>query len=102
MRRTAPRPFARALETASLGLAPDTTLALVQCCWGAAVGTAIAEQSAPSAERGGAVTVSCRSAVWTHELELLANELLEHLNSELEQLNHDASVAELRFVTARL
>jgi predicted nucleic acid-binding Zn ribbon protein len=83
MRRRAPRPLASALEALTRDAAPQTTIARVQACWNEAVGAAIAEEARPVAERDGTLTVMCRSGTWANELELLAPELLEKLNSAL-------------------
>jgi predicted nucleic acid-binding Zn ribbon protein len=76
--------------------APESLLARVQGVWAEVAGPAVAEEAEPVSERGGTVTVGCRSAVWTHELGLLAGDLLERLNERLEGV---ASVSELRFRT---
>jgi predicted nucleic acid-binding Zn ribbon protein len=87
--RRAPRPLARALDGFTAELAPTTTLARVQGCWGEAVGGAIATAANPVAEREGVLTVRCESAVWAQELELMAGELLGRLNGALgEDLLH--------------
>jgi predicted nucleic acid-binding Zn ribbon protein len=39
----------------------------------------------PVGERDGVVTISCRSAVWAQELDLLGPDLLKRLNEALEQ-----------------
>jgi predicted nucleic acid-binding Zn ribbon protein len=83
MRRLAPRPLALALAEVSEQLAPATALAAVQSAWPAAVGEAIAAQAQPVAERGGRVTVACRSAVWAQELDLMSVEVIERLNQAL-------------------
>ena len=94
MRRRTPRPVSASLREAIAPLAPATLLAAVQSAWPAAVGEAIAAQAAPVAEHDGVITVACRSATWAHELDLLAEETLEKLRS---QLPSDAAVRGLRF-----
>jgi predicted nucleic acid-binding Zn ribbon protein len=84
MRRRGPRPLSAALEALGHQATPPTLLARVQAAWPEAVGTAIAAEAQPVAERAGTVTVACRSAVWASELELLAPELLERLNGALD------------------
>lgn len=84
MRRLVPRPLSLALEELHERLAPATPLAAVQRAWARAVGEAIAREAQPVAERGGIVTVACRSGVWAQELDLMADELVERLNSELD------------------
>ena len=96
MRRRAPRPLADAIGVLSARLEPATPLAAVQRVWPAVVGELIAAEAQPTAERAGVVTVSCRSAVWAQELDLMALELVDRLNAEL---GADA-VRQLR-VTAR-
>jgi predicted nucleic acid-binding Zn ribbon protein len=81
--RRAPRPLALALERLGADLVPATSLARVQACWGSVVGEAIAAVARPTAEHGGTLTVTCTSAVWAQELDLMAMTLLEQLNSAL-------------------
>ena len=98
MRRLAPRPLASAL-TAAIGQArPAGLLASVQSAWGAVAGAALAAAAAPASERDGTVTVACESAVWAHELELLAPDLTARLNERLEGAGVPARVERLRFV----
>ncbi len=80
MRRRAPVPLAGAVEQLARRLEPMTPLAAVQRAWPAAVGPVIAAEAEPVAERGGVVTVRCRTAVWAQELTLLAPELVGKLN----------------------
>jgi predicted nucleic acid-binding Zn ribbon protein len=58
-------------------------LARVQACWPQAVGAAIAAEAEPVGERGGTLTVSCRSAAWAQELQLLSQDLLARVNESL-------------------
>ncbi len=83
MRRLAPRPLASALEALTVELAPSTPLAAIQRCWTEAVGEPIAREARPVSERGGVVTVACRSAVWAQELDLMSAELVDRLNQSL-------------------
>lgn len=85
MRRRAPRPIGSAVEALAGALAPATLLAEVQREWPRVAGEAVARESAPTAERDGVVTVSCRSAVWAQELDLLSGQLVEGLNRALER-----------------
>jgi predicted nucleic acid-binding Zn ribbon protein len=82
-RRPAPRPLAAALEGLTTSLSPASTLARVQEVWEPAAGSAIAAAAAPTAERHGVLTVTCSSAVWAQELDLMAPTLLERLNGAL-------------------
>ena len=88
-----PRPISEALAQVIDRAAPATTLARVQRCWGAAAGPLIAAEAEPVSERGGVVTVACRSAVWANELELLSARLLKAVNEAL----GDGAVRSLRF-----
>jgi predicted nucleic acid-binding Zn ribbon protein len=96
MRRLAPRPLARALESVTATLAPMTPLARVQASWSDVVGPVVAEESRPVAERDGVVTVACRSAVWAQELEMLGPDLVERVNAALRTTDQPA-VGALRF-----
>lgn len=92
--RRAPRSLGFALGDLADELAPETLLAEVQRVWPGAVGDAIAAEAQPSAERGGVVTVSCSASVWAQELDLMAPQIVERLNSGLSR----GSVARLRCV----
>jgi hypothetical protein len=83
MRRAGPRPLAPALDRVIADLAPATLLADVQRAWPAAAGDAFATQCTPVAERNGAITVACASAVWAQELDLLSERVVERLNGTL-------------------
>lgn len=83
MRRSAPRPLALALDELRERLAPATPLAAIQRAWPEVAGPAIAREATPVSERSGVVTVSCRSAVWAQELDLLSPRLVEGLNEAL-------------------
>ena len=64
-------------------LAPQTLLGEVQRAWPATVGTSIAAEAQPTAERGGVVTVSCAASVWAQELDLMAPQIIRRLNEAL-------------------
>jgi predicted nucleic acid-binding Zn ribbon protein len=96
-RRREPRPIAEAVMRVAQQTAPATTIARVQGCWEAVAGPLVAEEAQPLSERGGVVTVACRSAVWANELELLSPDLLERLNEALGR----PLVSSLRFVVGR-
>jgi predicted nucleic acid-binding Zn ribbon protein len=81
--RIAPRPLSTALQSLTATLAPATTLARVQEIWEGAAGPAIASSATPTAERGGVLTITCAAAVWAQELDLMASELIEKLNTAL-------------------
>ena len=57
----------------------------MQLVWPDVAGSAIAAEATPVAERDGVLTVSCRSAVWAQELDLLAPDLIGRLNERLEE-----------------
>ncbi len=83
MRRRTPVPLAGAVEALARRLEPMTPLAAVQRHWVDVVGPAVAAEAQPVSERGGVVTVACRSAVWAQELELLAPDVVARLNERL-------------------
>ncbi|HEU4975112.1 MAG TPA: DUF721 domain-containing protein [Baekduia sp.] len=83
MRRRAPRPLGTAIGELTERLAPKSTLADVQRVWPEAVGTAVAREATPTAERDGTLTITCRSSVWAQELDLMGPELVERLNAAL-------------------
>jgi predicted nucleic acid-binding Zn ribbon protein len=72
-----------ALENLTSTLAPATTLARVQEVWERAAGPQIAASARPTAEREGVLTVSCVAAVWAHELDLMAGDLIPRINEAL-------------------
>jgi predicted nucleic acid-binding Zn ribbon protein len=83
MRRRAPRPLAEPLEALQDRWAPRSLLADVQRVWPQAVGSRIAAEATPTAERAGVVTVTCAAAVWAQELELMGPGLVEQVNAAL-------------------
>ena len=82
-RRRAPRPASLAVAALTDRLAPATALAEVQRIWPEVAGPAIAAEAAPTAERGGTLTITCRSAVWAQELDLMGPDLVARLNAVL-------------------
>jgi predicted nucleic acid-binding Zn ribbon protein len=83
MRRREPRPLGHAVSALADRLAPQTLLADVQRVWPAAVGDAIAAQAEPTGERDGVLVVTCASAVWAQELDLMGPGLVERINGLL-------------------
>jgi predicted nucleic acid-binding Zn ribbon protein len=83
MRRREPRPAAGAIAALADRLAPATTLAEVQRVWPQVVGDLVAAQAGPTAERDGVLTVTCSSAVWAQELDLMGPDLAGRLNTAL-------------------
>jgi predicted nucleic acid-binding Zn ribbon protein len=82
-RRRGPRELSHALRALRAQAAPPTLLAAVQERWAEVVGARIAGEAAPVSERGGVVTVACRSAVWAAELSMLATGIEQGLNEAL-------------------
>jgi predicted nucleic acid-binding Zn ribbon protein len=83
MRRRDPRPVGHAIAALADRLAPQTTLASVQRVWPDAVGDVIAAQAEPTGEREGVLTVTCSSAVWAQELDLMGPDLVGRINAAL-------------------
>ena len=98
MRRLAPRPLSAALTDAVGDVRPAGLLAAVQSAWSDVAGAALAAAASPASEREGTVTVTCESAVWAHELELLGPDLTARLNEALEGVAEPGRVERLRFV----
>src|SRR5262249_44182743 len=84
LNRRDPRPIGTAIGALAQTLAPMTLLASVQRVWPEAVGATIAAVAYPTAAREGTLIVSCESAVWAQELELMGPELVAKLNDRLE------------------
>jgi predicted nucleic acid-binding Zn ribbon protein len=82
-RRAVPRPVGGAVGALARALAPATLLADVQRVWPSAVGDAVAAESEPTGERDGVLVVTCSSAVWAQELDLMGPELVARLNAAL-------------------
>jgi predicted nucleic acid-binding Zn ribbon protein len=85
MRRREPRPAGHAIAALAERLAPQTLLADVQRVWAQAVGEIVAAQAEPTGERDGVLAVTCSSAVWAQELDLMAPELVARLNGLLDR-----------------
>jgi predicted nucleic acid-binding Zn ribbon protein len=83
MRRRAPRPLSEGLAPLVERWAPRSALADVQRAWPEVVGPVVARAATPTAERRGVVTVTCESAVWAQELDLLGPGFAEALNEAL-------------------
>ncbi|MEA2229571.1 MAG: hypothetical protein QOF04_3201 [Solirubrobacteraceae bacterium] len=83
MRRRDPRPLGHAISALTDRLAPQTLLAEVQRVWPTAVGEVVAAQAEPTGERDGVLVVTCSSAVWAQELDLMATDLIGRLNAQL-------------------
>ena len=64
-------------------MAPQTPLAAVQTVWPEAVGAKVAERAHAVAERDGVITVSCDSAAWAQELDLMHDEVMGRVNAAL-------------------
>ncbi|MCW3040293.1 MAG: hypothetical protein JWM31_2198 [Solirubrobacterales bacterium] len=73
-----------ALDGVLARVEPKTPLAKLQRVWPGVVGEAFAPHATPTAmSADGVVQVSCDAAVWAQEIDLLAYELIERLNTEL-------------------
>jgi predicted nucleic acid-binding Zn ribbon protein len=83
MRRRQPKPAGLAIAALAERLAPQTLLAEVQRVWPHAVGEVVAAQAEPTGERDGVLVVTCSSAVWAQELDLMSSDLIERLNASL-------------------
>jgi predicted nucleic acid-binding Zn ribbon protein len=82
-RRRAPRPAAGAFQAALQQAAPKTPLAAVQAAWATAVGEQLAGVATPVSERAGTLTIECADAVWTQELDLMQEVLLQRLRDAI-------------------
>jgi predicted nucleic acid-binding Zn ribbon protein len=82
-RRRAPREAGAAFRAARDLAAPRTGLAAVQSAWVAAVGERLAAVATPVSERSGTLTIECADSVWTQELDLMQEQVLEQLRAEL-------------------
>jgi len=82
-RRRAPRPAADALQAALQRAAPKTPLGAVQAAWATAVGEQLAAVATPVSERSGTLTIECADAVWTQELDLMQEALLQRLRDAI-------------------
>jgi predicted nucleic acid-binding Zn ribbon protein len=85
MRRRQPRAVGPAIAALADRLAPLTLLADVQRVWAQAVGDLVAAQAEPTGERDGVLVVTCASAVWAQELDLMAPDLVASLNALLDR-----------------
>ena len=81
--RRQPRPAGDAVRALADRIAPASTLASVQRVWDEVAGEALAAVATPTAEARGSLTVTCSSAVWAQELDLMAPALMERLNAAL-------------------
>jgi len=82
-RRRVPRPASAAFRAALRRAAPKTRLAATQSVWAEVVGERLAAAARPVSERDGAVTIACSDPVWTEELDLMGEQLLEGLRGRL-------------------
>jgi predicted nucleic acid-binding Zn ribbon protein len=97
VKRSAPRPLARALEGVAGRAEPATLLARAQGTWAEVAGPGLAPFATPVSERDGVLTLACESAVWAQELELLGADLLTRLNAALGGLGYPR-LTRLRFI----
>ena len=78
-----PRRAEFAVDALARSLVPATTLGAVQGVWAQAAGEAVAAEATPTGEVGGVLTVTCSSAVWAQELDLMGTTLIDRLNAAL-------------------
>jgi len=78
-RRRQLRPASFAVSGLAERLAPATTLGAVQRVWEEVV----AAEATPTGETSGVLTITCSSAVWAQELDLMSVTLIERLNDAL-------------------
>ena len=99
MRSRRPQLASAALRSAIRQSAPATPLAAVQTVWLEAVGAAVSERARPVAEKEGVVAVSCDTATWAQELDLMQEEVRSKLNAALARSSGDSEfrVLGLRF-----
>ena len=97
MARRAPRRVGASIGSLADQLAPRTMLADAQRAWPRAAGAAMAKYAVPTAERGGTLTITCRSSVWAQELDLMSPELIAKLNAAI----GEGRITALRCVAAR-
>ncbi|MGH2834137.1 MAG: DUF721 domain-containing protein [Solirubrobacteraceae bacterium] len=64
-------------------MAPVTILARVQSIWGEAAGARLAKVANPTKEHDGVLTITCSSAAWAQEIDLMSSVLIEQLNKAL-------------------
>ena len=83
MSRRAPRPASLAIADLADRLAPQTLLAQVQRVWPNVVGETVAAEATPTGDRGGTLQITCRSAVWAQELDLMGPDLVARLNAAI-------------------
>lgn len=95
MRRSRPRRAAEVLEPVAAASAPRTQLGAIQAVWTDAVGEGIASAARPISFGGGELTVSCESATWAQELDLLSPKLMDALS---ERLAAEQMPARIKFV----
>ncbi len=81
--RRRPKPAGDAIRALTDRLAPVSTLGDVQRVWDGVVGDGLAAVASPTAEAGGTLTVTCASAVWAQELDLMSADLVARLNDAL-------------------
>jgi predicted nucleic acid-binding Zn ribbon protein len=82
-RRRAPRQAAEAIRAARDRAAPRTGLAAVQASWQRIVGAQLAAVASPVSERSGTLLIECADSVWSQELDLMQEQLLDRLRAEL-------------------
>jgi predicted nucleic acid-binding Zn ribbon protein len=82
-RSPSPKLIGSSLERVLESIAPQTPLAEIQQVWSRAVGPQIDAVTSVVAERDGVVTIECVDSIWAQELEMMGQQLLLKLTSEL-------------------
>ncbi len=77
------KPAGDAIRALAERLAPASTLGDVQRSGTGSSVTAWRRSPSPTAEAGGTLTVTCASAVWAQELDLMSADLVARLNDAL-------------------
>lgn len=83
MTRRGPRKASHAVMALTERIAPVTGLGAVQRAWEPAVGAALAARARPTGTTQGVVTVTCESAAWAQEIDLMSADIVERLNAAL-------------------
>ena len=83
MSRRAPRTAGIAIRDLVDRVAPVSTLGNVQRVWTDVVGEAFAPHARPTGEAGGTLTVTCSTAAWAQELDLLGPQIIAALDERL-------------------
>ena len=98
MRRGTERKLGPAVKRLVDSIAPQTPLSMLERAWPRVVGEGLAAHSQPGSLRGGRLSVTCSSSVYSQELEMLSLKLLEALARECPEV----PVETLRFSVGKV